>query len=68
MEGHGGDVYGRAVCDIEAGLSGLARCLPNTVKVHVNYRINLDSVDLGMRVCVCVYMYALPLVDATRAA
>lgn len=64
MEGHGGGggVYGRAVCDIEAGLSGLARCLPNTVKVHVNYRINLDSVDLGM----CVY--ALPLVDATRAA
>jgi len=35
--------YERVVCDIEAGLSSLARCLPNTVKVHVNYRINLDS-------------------------
>lgn len=66
MEGHGGGVYGRAVCDIEAGLSGLARCLPNTVKVHVNYRINLDSMDLGMYICVCVY--APPLVGATRAA
>lgn len=56
MEGHGGGVYGRAVCDIEAGLSGLARCLPNTVKVHVNYRINLDSMDLGVYVCMCVCM------------
>lgn len=37
----------RVVCDIEAGLSSLARCLPNTVKVHVNYHINLDSA------CVC---------------
>jgi len=40
--GHGG-WYERVACDIEAGLSSLARCLPNTVKVHVNYRINLDS-------------------------
>jgi len=45
--GHGG-WYERVACDIEAGLSSLARCLPNTVKVHVNYRINLDS-GLGLR-------------------
>jgi hypothetical protein len=47
--GHGG-WYERVACDIEAGLSSLARCLPNTVKVHVNYRINLDSgLCLGQR-------------------